>query len=223
MSLTETINTCIEIGAGTGTATKEFAKTLEHIEAYEPSPSMFEICVSKLSALNNVKVNLGDLAQILKSKVNEGSTDIVIANFHVFSYFTDEEVARFAEVCRIFLKSGGLVAFDFWDLEEVIALPPIEGARKAYFLNREIMRTCKPELRNDSREVHVNFEFWSLGEVLFKETHIMFPRYLHEVLHYFEASFEFCGRYDQTNGELNSRTNYGKLVFLESYKNSFKF
>ena len=89
MSLTETLNTCIEIGAGTGNATKEFAKTFKHIEPYDPSPSMFEICFSKLSSLNNVKVNCGDLTQILKPKVNEVSVDIVIANFHVFSYFTD--------------------------------------------------------------------------------------------------------------------------------------
>ena len=153
------------------------------------------------------------MVQTLASGVNLGFTDIVIANFHVFSYFTDEEAALFSDVCRIYLKSGGLVAFDFWDLEAVIAQPPTESVKRAQFLNRELMRKCKPKVTNNLREVTINFEFYSRSELLFKETHIIFPRYLDEVMSFFQADFEFCGSFDLSTGESYTQQSYGNLVF----------
>lgn len=175
---------------------------------------MVEIRSRKLSALRNVNVNWGNLAQILELAPNKGSVDIVLANFHVFTYFTDEEAALFADVCRVFLKSGGLVAFDFWDLEAVIASPPVEGVKSAHLLNREILRKCKPEVKNDFREVSVNFEFYSSSGFLFKENHNMFPRFLHEVRSFFEGNFEFCGSYDLFSGEVYVQQTYSNLVFF---------
>jgi predicted SAM-dependent methyltransferase len=178
---------------------------------------MAEICSSNLSGLSNVRVNCGDLVQILNSKTNRGSTDLIIANFHVFSYFTDNEVAQFAEVCHVFLKSGGLVSFDFWDLEAVIASPPVETVKSAQYFDQEITRVTKPEIRNNSREIAVNFEFYEFSEFLFKETHYMFPRYLHEVKSYFQESFEFCGSYDLYSGQTYSQKAYGNLVFFRKF------
>ena len=213
-SFTEKLKLCLEIGAGTGAFTNELAETFEHIEAFELSPSMAEICSRKLSSLKNIRVNQGDLAQTLKSEVNKGSTDIVIANFHVFSYFTDEEAALFAEVCKVFLRSGGIVSFDFWDKEAVLISPPEEVVKSTQYKGQEITRNSRPVVKSNFSEIAVNFEFYRFSELLFKETHHLFPRYLHEVKSYFEKNFEFCGSYDLYSGEIYSQRTYGNLVFF---------
>ena len=154
------------------------------------------------------------MAQTLKSEVNRGSTDLVIANFHVFSYFTNEEAALFAKVCNDFLKSGGLVSFDFWDLDAVIASPPVEVVKSVQHSGQEITRKSKPTVKNDFREIAIDFEFYQFSKLLFKETHHMFPRYLHEVKSYFDTNFDFCGSYNLYSGEIFHRRPYGNLVFF---------
>jgi SAM-dependent methyltransferase len=216
-SLSETLKLGLEIGAGTGAFTKELAQTFEQIEAFELSPSMTEICKRNLSGFKNVRVNQGDLAQTLESGLNAGKTDIVIANFHVFSYFTDEEAALFAEVCNKYLRSGGLVAFDFWDLEAVLISPPVEIVKSARYMDQQIKRKSIPVVKNNFSEITVDFEFYRFTELLFKETHHMFPRHLQEVINFFKKNFEFCGSYDLDSGEIYSQRTYGNLVFFRKF------
>jgi predicted TPR repeat methyltransferase len=214
-SLNGNLRVALEVGSGTGALTKELSKKMVHIEAYELSPRMAEICSGNTSDLSNVKVNLGGLTQILNSTVNRGSTDLVVANFHVFSYFTDFEVTQFVEVCNCFLRSGGVVAFDFWDLKAVLSSPPAVVRKVAPHSGKEITRYTKPESRSDSREIKVKFEFYDQSKLLFQETHVMFPRTLDEVKGYFDGDFQFCGSYEIESGAVYSPNKYGNFVFFQ--------
>lgn len=213
-SLTHRLNTGLEIGAGSGTFTKQLATKLTHIEAYEISPAMASICASNLSKFENIKVSQGDLRQTLDSHIENSSIDIVIANFHVFTYFTNIEVDQFLQLCRNFLRTGGIVSFDFWDLEAVIASPPKPVLKVAYHEGREIERKTFPSISENYRKVEINFEFYESNTLLFAETHFMYPRSLDEIREYFANDFEFCGSFDISSGEPYSRENYGNLVYF---------
>ena len=214
-SITLNLERCLEIGAGSGIFTKELAKQFNQIEAFELSPSMAKICANNLSNFSTVNVNQGDLNKTLHSKVEKFSIDMVVANFHVFTYFTNNEVDLFIEICKLFLRSGGIACFDFWDLDAVIANPPKSVTKAAIHKGRELTRKTFPSSNNLFTEVEVNFEFYDKSTLLFKESHRMHPRSLNEVKARFEESFVFHGSFDISTGESYSQKNYGNLVFFE--------
>jgi precorrin-6B methylase 2 len=204
----------LEIGAGSGSFTKELTKYLNHIEAFELSQGMTDICKANLASYKNVNVRQGDLRKTLDSNIEEKSLDIIIANFHVFTYFSDAEVILFLEICSKFLRTGGLVAFDFWDLEAVVSTPPTSTIKIARFEGREITRKTFPVAKNEYRKVEVNFDFCEGLNTLFSECHDMYPRSLGEVKNVFEDGFEFCGSFDIYSGENYAQASYGNLVYF---------
>jgi precorrin-6B methylase 2 len=217
-SLTKKLDYGIEIGAGSGTFTKELAKYLQHVKAFELSPVMAEICANNLSKFQNITVNQGDLKQTLNSSIEINSIDLVIANFHVFTYFSEKEISQFVDASVKFLRVGGIVSFDFWDLQAVCAAPPVQVVKVAHIEGKEITRKTIPQASNDFREIKVNFEFYESSNLLFTETHVMHPKSLEEVKGFFAANFEFCGSYDITSGKEYSQKNYGNLVYFRKIK-----
>jgi SAM-dependent methyltransferase len=204
----------LEIGAGSGSLTKELTKFLNRIEAFELSQSMADVCQANLASYKNVNVHQGDLQKTLDSKIEKNSLDIVIANFHVFTYFSDAEVILFIEICSKLLRTGGVVAFDFWDLGAVVSTPPTPTTKIASYEGREITRKTLPISKNGYRKVEVNFDFYEGLNLLFSECHDMYPRSLDEVKKAFEGSFEFCGSFDIYSGENYDQTSYGNLVYF---------
>jgi SAM-dependent methyltransferase len=204
----------LEIGAGSGAFTKELLKFLAHIEVFELSPSMAKICANNLSQFENINVHQGDLSQILNSEINSADFDLVVANFHVFTYFTDTESKQFVEVSSNFLKPGGLVCFDFWDLEAVKARPPVPVIKIALHSGREIIRKTFPRAMENYREIEIDFEFYESSDFLFREIHKMYPRYLNEIIELFKGKFDFCGSYDINTGKSYKKEHYGNLVFF---------
>ena len=213
-SLTKKLDFGLEIGAGSGSFTRELSKQLRHIEAFELSPTMSEICAKNLSKFENIRVSQGDLESTLNSSIDIKSIDLVIANFHVFTYFTEEEIDQFIDICVKFLRVGGIVSFDFWDLEVVRAAPPVPVVKIARIDGKEITRKTLPQASSDFKEIKVNFEFYESSNLLFTETHVMHPKSLDEVKGFFGANFEFCGSYDITTGKEYSQKNYGNLVYF---------
>ena len=213
-SLTKKLDFGLEIGAGSGSFTRELSKQLRHIEAFELSPTMSEICAKNLSKFENIRVSQGDLESTLNSSIDIKSIDLVIANFHVFTYFTEEEIDQFIDICVKFLRVGGIVSFDFWDLEVVRAAPPVPVVKIAHIDGKEITRKTLPQASSDFKEIKVNFEFYESSNLLFTETHVMHPKSLDEVKGFFWANFEFCGSYDITTGKEYSQKNYGNLVYF---------
>jgi SAM-dependent methyltransferase len=205
----------LEIGAGSGSLTKELTKYLNHIEVFELSQSMTDVCKANLASYKNVNVHQGGLQKALDSNIKRKSLDIVIANFHVFTYFSDAEVILFIEICSKFLRTGGLVVFDFWDLDAVKNTPPASTIKVARYEGREITRETFPVSKNEYRKVEVNFDFYEGLNILFSECHDMYPRSLGEVKKVFEDGFEFCGSFDIYSGENYARTSYGNLVYFK--------
>lgn len=214
-SLNPSINKAIEIGAGSGKFTRELAKQLSQVEAFEVSGKMAEICSSNLSGITNVKVHHGDLAKTFNSGLDKNSFDLVIANFHVFTYFSDEEVQQFVEVCNEYLNSGGVACFDFWDYDAVVQTPPTQKEKIAIVGDRKITRKTSPLVLNNFKEIKVNFDFYESSTVLFSENHSMFPRSLEEVVSLFDGDFEFCDSLDIASGLPYSKSSYGNLVFFK--------
>jgi len=204
----------LEIGAGSGSLTRELTKYLYHIEAFELSQGMTDVCKANLASYKNVNVHQGDLQKTFDSNIEEKSLDIVIANFHVFTYFSEAEVILFIEICSKFLRTGGLVAFDFWDLDAVMNTPPTPTIKIARHEGREITRKTFPVSQNEYRKVEVNFDFYEGLNILFSERHEMYPRSLDEVKKVFGEGFEFCGSFDIYSGENYAQTSYGNLVYF---------
>jgi SAM-dependent methyltransferase len=214
-SLTSKLELCLEIGAGSGTFTRELVKFTKHIEAFELSEPMAKLCARNLAEFKNINVNQGDLLQTLNSAIHENSIDLLVANFHVFTYFTNSEVDLFIKICKLFLRKGGVVCFDFWDLEAVVANPPLPVVKEAKHQGKKITRKTFPSTNQDCTEVEVNFDFYHESTLLFSECHRMFPRTLEEIKIKFEKDFYFCGSFDIESGESYSQKKYGNLVYFK--------
>ena len=204
----------LEIGAGSGSLTKELTKYLSHLDAFELSREMADVCKVNMLYHKNVIVHQGNLQETLNSNIEKDSIDILIANFHVFTYFSDSDVTLFIEICSKFLRKGGIVTFDFWDLDAVVNTPPKSATKVAKFDGREITRKTSPVMKNAFRKVEVNFDFYEGSDLLFSECHDMYPRSLNEVKKVFENGFEFCGSFDIYSGESYTQKSYGNLVYF---------
>jgi SAM-dependent methyltransferase len=185
-TFTETLDTGLEIGAGSGTFTRYLIKWLKQLEAFELSQSMAQLCTLNLAEFENINVYQGDLLETLGSAIHENSLDLVVANFHVFTYFTNSEVDLFVKICKLFLRKGGVACFDFWDFEAVVANPPLPVVKEAIHQGKKITRKTFPSTNQDCTEVEVNFDFYHESTLLFSECHRMFPRTLEEIKIKFE-------------------------------------
>ena len=199
-SLKFSMSHAIEIGAGTGSFTKELAKYFDQIEAFEISPIMAKLSSSNLMGFDNVSVSHSDISQVLSCGLSKNSFDLVIANFHVFTYLNRKEALQFVDLCKTFLMTGGIACFDFWDHEAVSATPPSQSVKIGKFRGRKITRIASPISRDNFKEIEVVFEFYESSNVLFRESHTMFPRSITEVMDLFEKEFEFCGSFDIASG-----------------------
>jgi len=212
--LRPTLFSCLEIGAGSGKFTRELAKKVGKVEAFDLSPAMVELAKTSLHGLENVRIQEGDLDSVLKSEFDLGSFDIITAHFHVVSYFNDSELEKFVEISTKFLPKGGIVAFDFWDGSAVRQTPPAVVAKEASLQEGNIVRISSPKSFDDYRRIEVNFIFLQDTKILFSELHTMYPRTKGEVISLFEDEFDFCGSFDLLSKGNYSQQSYSNLIFF---------
>lgn len=207
-------STIMEIGTGTGSFTKELAQSGSQILAFELSADMVERAKSNLSDYRNVKIECANLLEILNENSNIKPVDLICAIFHVFSYFSNEDIQTFVEISEKYLKVGGIVCFDFWDTDAVLKNPPSIVSRDAIIEDKVITRKSLPSCNQDYSVIDVRFDFQEGEKLIFSENHRMYPHSLDEALSFFKERFELCGSFNISTGKKYNHETYGNLVLL---------
>lgn len=83
----------VELGAGIGRFTAEFAKTAKQVSAYDFMENLTEANKANNGHLNNVKISQQDVTTM---ELAPDSCDVVFSNW-LLMYLSDDEVGTFAQ------------------------------------------------------------------------------------------------------------------------------
>lgn len=163
----------LDFGCGTGkhdALLKEFGF---EVTGLDRSDSMLKLA-QKRDLGNKVRFLHIDQA----SKIKDGSIDLGLSLFDVFSYLTnDEDLNSFFELMKLKTKSLAPLIFDFWYLPAVIHLKPETRKKTIYHQNQSITRISESSLDCNTSCVTANHEFYILenGQLVdnFSESHLM--------------------------------------------------
>lgn len=167
--------TIFEMGCGTGKHAKLLSEKGYDIFGIDLSQTM-------LDEAKKLKVNceIGDV----RTFRTERKFDTVISLFHILSYqTTDDDAASFFETAKEHLNKNGIIIFDIWYKDAVLAQLPEKRIKELENDEIKVKRFCIPEHIEDQSLVLVNYNIeiidkkTSRVEVI-KETHPM--RYFSE-------------------------------------------
>ena len=108
----------LEVGAGTGRLTLEFARLAEQLVALEPAEAMRRILHQRIEAaevdvpVDRIEVR-GETVESYGASRPEGTFDLVVAPFNAFLHATTLDAQdAFLASCRAMTARGGLFAMD---------------------------------------------------------------------------------------------------------------
>ena len=106
----------LDVACGTGTHCIELSQRGHSCVGIDVSPEMIQEATSKTVDLPDEKRSRF-LVQDMRSLDLEGKFDIAICMFGGFGYLdSDEDLKRFFQGLRKYLKLGGLFLFEFWNV-----------------------------------------------------------------------------------------------------------
>jgi predicted TPR repeat methyltransferase len=203
----------LEIGCGSGNYTKFLNSKVGNLLAVDISQEMINEAIKlDLDSTEFACVTLEEL----RSK--DLRFDLIISLFHVFSYFTKEDIGNFIQISEQSLSKGGFLVFDFWDLSTVRKTPPQETKRKIKVNNKIIERRATAATFLEIEIVEVCFSFFELRAdieaEIFQEKHRMHAHDLEKILTLF-PNYMFHGSFDLVAKSSFNGDHYGNLVILE--------
>jgi SAM-dependent methyltransferase len=150
----------LELGCGTGSYTRLFARTYDRIVAVDISAPMLKqakILGGEVRTRSSASVSYkqGDLRTLdLTEKF-----DTVLSLFHVMSYQVENRdlLMAFTSVNR-HLKKDGLFLFDFWHGPGVLSCLPERRIKRVESEELEIVRTAVPQIDVSRNSVLVNYD-----------------------------------------------------------------
>jgi predicted TPR repeat methyltransferase len=203
----------LEIGCGSGNYTKFLNSKVENLLAVDISQEMINEAI-KLD-LDSTQFACVTLEELRSKNMH---FDLIISLFHVFSYFTTEDIENFIQLCEQSLSTGGFLVFDFWDLPTVKKTPPRETKRVIEVDNRMIERRATAVTSLEPKIVEVCFSFFDLHaddeSEIFREKHQMHVHDLKKILTFF-PNYKFHGSFDLVAKSSFNGDHYGNLVIFE--------
>jgi SAM-dependent methyltransferase len=207
----------LEIGSGSGNFTNLFAQIAE-VSGVDINEDMIERAKLKFPELSS---NLRCLTiKELINKYDRDSFDVIVLLFHVFSYLSPNEIILLKELTKKIITSGGILIFDYWDLDAVDMNRPSTTQKKINFDGRNFLRIAETQSlsRNDkSEEFEVKFDFFleesQKQNLLFTEKHLMRSYFSRDLDIQFKH-LECVENWDIVEGEPFQRKNYGNTKIL---------
>jgi 2-polyprenyl-3-methyl-5-hydroxy-6-metoxy-1,4-benzoquinol methylase len=118
----EKVKKILEVGAGTGNHTREFARQKFAVTAIDTDEKMFYSALKKLSRDKFPNVNLRNIPV---ENLEEKNFDFAVAGFNVVNYLHDfNSLLLFFDAVSARLKPKGLLIFDCWNGIAAIMDPP---------------------------------------------------------------------------------------------------
>ena len=202
----------LEIGCGSGSFTKFLDRIGEKLLATDISTTMID--QARKLPLKSTQFQCSTVSRQIEGPAD---LDLVASLFHVFSYFTTNEVTDFVNLSTKRLKAKGLLVFDYWDILGLVAAPPTERNRKTEIDGKVFLRRSIPVVKEDQSLVEVCFKFFELSKdetfekELFSEIHTMHVYNLETIIDLLPG-FDFLGSYDLVKQSQYQGINYGNLL-----------
>lgn len=167
------VKSILDFGCGTGKHDALLTEYGFEVTGLDKSDSMLKLAKKRGSDNKSRFLHIDQT-----SKIKDGSIDLGVSLFDVFSYLTtDEDLNRFFELMKQKTKSSAPLIFDFWYLPAVIHLKPETRKKVFSHQNQTITRISESSLDCNNSCVSANHDFYVLeNEQLvdnFSESHLM--------------------------------------------------
>jgi SAM-dependent methyltransferase len=206
----------LEIGCGSGNYTKYLDSKVGTLLAVDISQEMIDEAIK-------LDTDSTDFACLTLKELcsKDLSFDLIISLFHVFSYFTKQEIEDFIKLSEKSLTAGGFLIFDFWDQLTVRKTPPQETKRSIQINDQVIERRATPVTSQESETIEVFFSFYNVKvdteSEIFHEIHRMHTHDIKKLLTLF-PNYKFHGSFDLVGKSIFRGDHYGNLIILEKIK-----
>jgi len=144
----------LELGCGTGNYSTEFSKRGYRLTGIDLSSDMVRIAEER--GIPGSRFMVGDI----RSYTLEEKFPLIISLFHVFSYLnTHDDVRAFFSQAYRHLEEKGLLVFDLWNGEGVMADPPSDRLKEMENEELLLKRRTTALHKQDTHTVEVTFDF----------------------------------------------------------------
>lgn len=214
----------LEVGCGTGGHAALIAESGHNIHGIDISESMIGMALKKQKELPEEIASKLTFEKLPVADVDENQKyDVVLALFHVVSYFnSNEEVLSLFRKAKSLLKLGGLFLFDYWYGPAVLTEKPEERVKTVEGNGLVVTRHATPEMHIEKNVVDVNYdvnirEVESGQEKNLKEKHPMRFFFTPEVKLFLEASgFEYLDSGEWMSDKRPSEKSWGVYTLAKS-------
>lgn len=157
--------TLLDLGCGTGTHAREFARAGYRTVGLDRSVEMLAQAKKKERednlAARKVEFEHGDVRNFELSR----TFDVIVALFHVISYLpTNEDLdAAFGQIQK-HLSPGGIVVFDFWYGPAVLTSRPTYSVKTFEDSDLKVIRMASPTLHVNENLVDVRYDLLAIDK-----------------------------------------------------------
>jgi SAM-dependent methyltransferase len=150
---TNTANTILDLGCGTGKHAKHFAELGYSVVGVDKSAAMIDIAKEQFES-DRIKFFEGDI----RTFRGDASFDAVVSLFHVVSYLVnDADLQQTFEAVSLHLEKSGVFIFDCWYGPGVLNDPPFVSTKRMEDQAIEVERVATPKVFNENNVVHVDY------------------------------------------------------------------
>ena len=180
----------LDMGCGTGNHSSKLASARIQVTGIDISSEMIELAIRKQSNPNpNPNPNYR-VANLLDFEIDM-QFDVICIMFNVIGYLDnyDSFSTLLNRISKKLLKPGGLLIFDFWDLQGIrLESPPIKE------LNWEVdgynvSRSSQSSFDALANKLHIEFE-WKVNDTSSKNPASEVYREIHSILFYERNAIE---------------------------------
>lgn len=210
----------LEIGCGSGNFTNLLAKQA-NVEAIDINQDMIYLAQRKFPSITSnfrcIKMN-----ELASSNIEK--FDAILLLFHVFSYLSKSEMQDLTALCNKFLRSNGLLIFDYWDLSAVDVERPHPTCKRIEFNGQLVLRvasTTSLQRERNLEKFEVKFDFFKefprSYEFLFSERHFLYAHSSESIDKQMD-SFSCIANWDIIKGDKFEMKHYGNTKIFVKFR-----
>ena len=170
----------LDMGCGTGNHASKLASDQVQVTGIDISIEMIELAIKK-QANSNFNPNFR-VANLLDFEVEE-KFDVICIMFNVIGYLENfaSLSTLFDKISRKLLKPGGLLIFDFWDIQGVQPDSAPVKELQWEINGHRVMRSSRSSFDDAANKLRIEFE-WIDTDIASENTHAVISQ-VHKEIH----------------------------------------
>jgi 2-polyprenyl-3-methyl-5-hydroxy-6-metoxy-1,4-benzoquinol methylase len=172
----------LDMGCGTGNHASKLASDRIQVTGIDISAEMINLAINKQANLNSNPNYV--VANLLDFEIDT-QFDVICIMFNVIGYLENFNLLStlLNRISENLLKPGGILIFDFWDIEGMQIESPPKKELKWEIDGHQVSRSSRSSLDTIAKKLHIEFK-WEVKDTLNNSGVIQVHQEIHSILFY---------------------------------------